>query len=102
MPRVREPEAPPQVVFEMNRPNGDVLRATLSTYKGKAYVGVRVYYRDDAGEFLPGRNGCNLPVDEVHGLALAILTLLRETTQSTAVLAEANEMLRLMAAERGA
>lgn len=64
-----------EIVYEADRPNGEMLRATRSTYKGKPYIGIRVYYRDQAGELLPGRNGCNLPASEMEVLLLAVTAL---------------------------
>ena len=58
------PTALPAVVASYERPNGELVRAGFNTFKGRAYFSVRTFYRDTTGEWAPGRNGLNLPVDE--------------------------------------
>jgi hypothetical protein len=33
------------------------VRVSVSTFKGKKYVDIRVYYQDDSGEFKPSKKG---------------------------------------------
>jgi hypothetical protein len=33
------------------------IRVSVSTYKGKKYVDLRVYYQDDNGEYKPSKKG---------------------------------------------
>jgi hypothetical protein len=42
---------------------GEELRIALSPYKGRHYLGLRVWYADDAGEMKPTSKGVNLKVE---------------------------------------
>jgi len=63
-----------KVLLEVPRAkgNGEVLRAAVSFFKGVKMVQVRVWYRDEAGELAPGRNGINLPAGEFTQLKAAV------------------------------
>jgi hypothetical protein len=52
------------------RPGSDEeVRASVSQFKGRTYVAIRVYYKDSlTGEMRPGKNGINLPVEEAEAL----------------------------------
>ncbi len=38
----------------------DLIRIELSEFKGSQYVGVRIYYMDDKGDWKPTRKGLTL------------------------------------------
>ena len=38
----------------------DLIRVELSEFKGNQYVGVRIYYMDDRGDWKPTRKGLTL------------------------------------------
>ena len=38
----------------------DLIRVELSEFKGNQYVGVRIYYMDDKGDWKPTRKGLTL------------------------------------------
>ena len=65
----------PAEVVTFDRPNGERIVAGFSYFKGKPYASVRVYYRDPAGDFAPGKNGINLPLAEFKSLTDAIVAL---------------------------
>lgn len=90
-----------RVLFETNRLNGDLLRATYSSFRGKDYAGVRVYYRDKAGDPQPGKNGCTVLVEELPGLAQAAVMLLYDTTQNPSVKVAAAQLLTALAGGNG-
>ena len=48
------------VLFEHPMENGELLRASVSTFKGKTYIGIRRWWKDDSGEWKPGKNGINV------------------------------------------
>lgn len=39
------------------------VRASVTVYKGKQYVDLRVYYKGDDGEFHPSKKGLTLSLD---------------------------------------
>ncbi|MBD3278930.1 MAG: transcriptional regulator [Candidatus Aegiribacteria sp.] len=41
----------------------DLLRVELSEFKGNQYVGARIYYMDDKGDWKPTRKGLTLSPD---------------------------------------
>lgn len=50
-------------VFEFDKNSVEKVRVSLTVYKGHELVDIRVYYKNDAGEFLPTRKGLSLSVD---------------------------------------
>lgn len=62
-------------LFETMLENGDKLRASVSTFKGKQYIGIRCWYRGNDGEFYAGKNGINVMVGEASKLNAAMLAL---------------------------
>ncbi len=57
----------------------DLIRVSLSEFQGKQYVGARIYYMDDKGDWKPTKKGITLSpenmaqVNEAIGEALALL-----------------------------
>ena len=48
----------------------DIVRVSLSEFKGRQYVNVRIYYMNDEGEWKPTRKGITLSPEmmrDVHG-----------------------------------
>ena len=49
---------------------GEEVRIGLSSFKGRIFVAVRIWFRGDDGQMRPSNKGVNLPVDklpELHG-----------------------------------
>ena len=47
---------------------GEEIRAPVSTFKGRPYVDLRVYFTDDAGEKHPTKKGVTIPVAQLAEL----------------------------------
>ncbi len=48
------------------------IRVSVSTYKGKKYVDLRVYYQDDNGEYKPSKKGIAISPELLPELENAI------------------------------
>jgi hypothetical protein len=48
------------------------VRVSVSTYKGKKYVDLRVYYQDDNGEYKPSKKGIAISPELLPELENAI------------------------------
>ena len=68
-------ESKAQIVYTIKRHEGLEIRATLDTFKGKPYAGIRTFVKNDAGEFIPTRKGLTIPVDLLGDLAQAVSAL---------------------------
>jgi len=51
------------------------VRVSLTEYRGRKLVDVRVYYTDDAGEYRPTKKGVSLSVDVYLDFKRALLAL---------------------------
>jgi hypothetical protein len=60
----------------------DIVRVTLSEFKGRQYVNVRIYYMNDEGEWKPTRKGITLSPEmmrDVHGAVGEALQALEDS-----------------------
>jgi hypothetical protein len=70
-------------------------RIGISEFKGTRLINIREYYQNPAGDFLPGKKGISLPLDQYKALLQAIpdinaaLTAMGETIESGAAGVEA-------------
>jgi hypothetical protein len=66
----------PIVVAELPRNNREVIRVSLDQYRGREVADARAWWRDQQGEWKPGRSGLTLSVKHLpalaNGLALAL------------------------------
>jgi hypothetical protein len=46
-----------KVLHEFKRNADDTLRISLSNYKGRTYVDIRIFYQDSKGELAPTKKG---------------------------------------------
>jgi hypothetical protein len=51
------------------------LRATLNEYKGSWYAHLRIYFRNDADEWCPTRQGVSISADRFEELEAAVRAL---------------------------
>ena len=56
----------------------DLIRVELSEFKGNQYVGARIYYMDDKGDWKPTRKGLTLTPDVMVKVRDAINEALKE------------------------
>lgn len=61
------------VSFEKN--SKEEVRVSVDEFRGRKIINMRVYYRNDAGEWLPGKQGVALALDRYRDLADAVLQL---------------------------
>lgn len=52
-----------QIVHTFPKNPLEEVRASLTIYKGKQYVDLRIYYRGDDGEYHPSKKGLTLSLD---------------------------------------
>jgi hypothetical protein len=68
-----------KILHEFKRNGEDTLRVSLSTFKGRMFVDIRLHYPDDNGELRPTKKGVTVPPelwDEIRaGVAAAELEL---------------------------
>ncbi len=50
----------------------DVVRVSLSEFKGRQYVNVRIYYMNEEGEWRPTRKGITLSPDMMRDVHKAV------------------------------
>ena len=54
------------VIGEIERNPTEVVRVSVSEYKGRKYVDLRIYYKDDEGEWKPTKKGVTVQPDKVE------------------------------------
>jgi hypothetical protein len=64
-----------QTVYTFPRNALEEIRASLSTYKGKQYLDLRIYYKSDDGEFHPSKKGITLAPELLEELEEAVRKL---------------------------
>jgi len=52
-----------KVLHEFKRNGEDTLRISLSTFKGRTFVDIRLFYQDAKGELRPTKKGVTVPPD---------------------------------------
>lgn len=62
-------------VFEFQKNDYEVVRASVGKYQGKDYLSLRIWFRapeDRGGEFHPTKKGLTLSVDLIDKLSTAV------------------------------
>jgi hypothetical protein len=62
-----------QLVAQFEKNSKEEVRVSLDDFRGRKIINIRVYYRSDNGQWLPGRQGLALGVDRYRDLAEAML-----------------------------
>ena len=57
------------IVGDFGKSQGEVVRVSITDFKGRNYVGVRVWYTDSEDELKPSKKGINLELDLFPRLA---------------------------------
>ena len=65
----------PQIVYSFPKNPLEEVRASLTVFKGKQYVDLRIYYKGDDGEFRPSKKGLTLSLDLFSELEQAVQKL---------------------------
>ena len=78
------PKQPDDIIsvaqFEKNKK--EEVRVSIETFHGRKIINIRVFYKDDDGNWNPGKQGLALSVDRYKDLAGAVLELGRELKAS--------------------
>jgi hypothetical protein len=64
-----------QLVAQFEKNSKEEVRVSIDDFRGRKIINIRVYYRSDSGQWLPGKQGLALAVDRYRDLADAMLRL---------------------------
>ncbi|MGA7877325.1 MAG: transcriptional coactivator p15/PC4 family protein [Desulfoferrobacter sp.] len=64
-----------QLVYTFPKNPLEEVRASITVFKGKQYVDLRIYYKGDDGEFYPSKKGLTLSLDLFSELEVAVQKL---------------------------
>jgi hypothetical protein len=66
---------PATLILELQKNSRERIRIAHTTYKGRPYIDMRVWYVDGAGDYRPSRSGVSIRPDQIgevmRGLGLA-------------------------------
>ena len=62
-----------QLIAQFEKNSKEEVRVSIDDFRGRKIINMRVYYRSDNGQWLPGRQGLALGVDRYRDLAEALL-----------------------------
>jgi hypothetical protein len=74
----------PTEFLDIRRSDSERLRVTVSEYRGRTLVDLRVWYSTNSGEFKPGRAGVSLRPEQV-GEVMQALRLAAQATDPKGV-----------------
>ena len=66
-------EQNPNHVLDIEKGKNEVIRIEISEFKGKRYLNLRVWYRDDKGDFKPTQKGISVAPELYERLRDGIL-----------------------------
>ena len=64
-----------ELIAQFEKNATEVVRVSLTEYRGRKLVDVRVYYSDDEGQYRPTKKGVSLSVDVYPDFKRALLDL---------------------------
>jgi Transcriptional Coactivator p15 (PC4) len=67
-----------EVIAQFEKNATEVIRISLTAYRGRQLIDARVYYSDDEGQYRPTRKGLSLAVRLYADFKRALLTLEKE------------------------
>jgi hypothetical protein len=62
----------PQVVYTFPKNPLEEVRASITVYRGKQYVDLRIFYKGDDGEYHPSKKGLTISLDLFSELDKAV------------------------------
>lgn len=62
----------PVVIAEFPKNSRESVRVALDEFKGQTLISIRVFYKDSADEWRPGRSGLSMAVHHLPHLAEAL------------------------------
>jgi Transcriptional Coactivator p15 (PC4) len=63
--------------LDIRRSDSERLRITISEYRGRTFVDLRVWYSTDSGEFKPGRAGVTLRPEQIPEVCQSLVLAAR-------------------------
>jgi Transcriptional Coactivator p15 (PC4) len=63
------------LVAQFEKNSKEEVRVSIDDFHGRKLINLRVYYRADGGQWLPGKQGIALGVDRYRDLADALVKL---------------------------
>ena len=67
-----------ELVHSFDRSSTEQVQVSLSKYKGKTYVDLRIYYRASDGEYRPTKKGITMSPDLLPELGEAVRKLIEK------------------------
>jgi hypothetical protein len=67
-----------ELIHSFDRSATEQVQVSLSTYKGKTYVDLRIYYKDSDGEYRPTKKGITMSPTQLPELGEAIRKLIEK------------------------
>ena len=64
-----------QLVAQFEKNSKEEVRVSIDDFHGRKLINLRVFYRTDNGEWLPGKQGIALGIDRYRDLADALVKL---------------------------
>ncbi|WP_186172954.1 transcriptional coactivator p15/PC4 family protein [Burkholderia gladioli] len=58
--------------LNLRRSDSECLRVTVGEYRGRTLIDVRIWFRDEAGEWKPGRAGVSLRPEQASEVMQAL------------------------------
>lgn len=71
-----------ELVHSFDRSSTEQVQVSLSTYKGKTYVDLRIYYKASDGEYRPTKKGITLSPDLLSELGEAVRKLIEKVGEA--------------------
>lgn len=56
----------PHVIFEMRKNEKEIIRMTQDEFKGHAFYSIRLWYRNDNGQFRPSQKGVTIKPEQFN------------------------------------
>jgi len=72
-----------ELVYSFDKSPTERVQVSLSTFKGKTYVDLRIYYKASDGEFKPTKKGITLSPDLLPELGEAIRKLMEKVEKAS-------------------
>ncbi|WP_236873211.1 transcriptional coactivator p15/PC4 family protein [Burkholderia sp. MSMB0856] len=66
------PSAPGMCFLDIRRSDSERLRVTVSEYRGRVLVDLRIWFAAEHGEWKPGRSGVSLRPDQIGNVMQAL------------------------------
>lgn len=64
-----------EVVAKFEKNSREEVWVSIDDFRGRKIINIRVHYRSETGQWLPGKQGLALSVDRYRDLAEAVLQL---------------------------